>query len=152
MLHHVIAMGAGREAADLLLTNARLVNVFSGDIETTHVAVGHGVIVGIGREYRRAKQAYDLAGKYLLPGLIDGHVHLESSLLSAVDFSICCSDALRGAHHDRRQRQAGQRAKGLQNHVHTVSVLELPHAVVEGRRCVLLRNAGYEPLLIDKAQ
>ncbi len=87
MLHHVIAMGAGREAADLLLTNARLVNVFSGDIETTHVAVGHGVIVGIGREYRRAKQAYDLAGKYLLPGLIDGHVHLESSLLSPARYA-----------------------------------------------------------------
>src|SRR6266508_1342550 len=87
MLHHVIAMGAGREAADLLLTNARLVNVFSGDIETTHVAVGHGVIVGIGREYRRASQAYDLAGKYLLPGLIDGHVHLESSLLSPARYA-----------------------------------------------------------------
>jgi adenine deaminase len=87
MLHHVIAMGAGSEAADLLLTNARLVNVFSGDIETTHVAVGHGVIVGIGREYRRASQVYDLAGKYLLPGLIDGHVHLESSLLSPARYA-----------------------------------------------------------------
>jgi adenine deaminase len=67
--------------------NARLVNVFSGDIETTHVAVGHGVIVGMGREYRRARQVYDLAGKYLLPGLIDGHVHLESSLLSSARYA-----------------------------------------------------------------
>ncbi len=87
MLQHVIAMGAGREAADLLFTNARLVNVFSADIETTQVAVGHGVIVGIGPEYRQARQVYDLAGKYLLPGLIDGHVHLESSLVSPARYA-----------------------------------------------------------------
>jgi adenine deaminase len=87
MLEHIIAMGAGREEADLLFTNIQLVNVFSGDIETTNVAVGHGVIVGIGQEYRRARQVYDLAGKYLLPGLIDGHVHLESSLLSPAHYA-----------------------------------------------------------------
>ena len=87
MLKHVIAMAAGREEADLLFTNARLVNVFSGDIEMTHVAMGHGMIVGIGPEYRRARQVYDLAGKYLLPGLIDAHVHLESSLLSPARYA-----------------------------------------------------------------
>lgn len=87
MLRDVIAMAAGRREADLLFTNARLLNLFSGEVETTHVAVGHGVIVGIGPMYRRSRQVYDLAGKYLLPGFIDGHVHLESSLLSPARYA-----------------------------------------------------------------
>jgi adenine deaminase len=87
MLDDVIAMAAGRKEPELLLINARVLNVFSGDLETAHVAVGHGVIVGIGREYTRAQQVYDLHGNYLLPGLIDGHVHLESSLLSPARYA-----------------------------------------------------------------
>ena len=78
--------------------------------------------------------------------------HLESPLLAAVDFSVCSSNALRRPHHNRRQRQARQRTKGLQNHVRAVSILKLSHAVVEGCGCVLLRNSGYEPLPIDEAQ
>ena len=87
MLDDVIAMAAGRKEPELLLTNARVLNVFSGDIETTHVAVGHGVIVGMGREYAHAQQVHDLREKYLLPGFIDGHVHLESSLLSPARYA-----------------------------------------------------------------
>jgi adenine deaminase len=87
MLDDVIAMAAGRKEPELLLTNVRVLNVFSGDLETTHVAVGQGVIVGMGREYAHAQQVYDLHGKYLLPGLIDGHVHLESSLLSPARYA-----------------------------------------------------------------
>jgi adenine deaminase len=49
MLDDIIAMAAGRKAPELLLINARVLNVFSGDLETTHMAVGHGVIVGMGR-------------------------------------------------------------------------------------------------------
>jgi adenine deaminase len=49
MLDDIIAMAAGGKAPDLLLINARVLNVFSGDLETTHMAVGHGVIVGMGR-------------------------------------------------------------------------------------------------------
>lgn len=82
MLDDVIAMAAGRREPELLLINVQVLNVFSGDLETTHVAVGHEVIVGMGQEYDKAQQGYDLRGSYLLPGLIDGHVHLESSLLS----------------------------------------------------------------------
>ena len=87
MLQEVIAMAAGRREADLLFRNVRLLNLFSGEVETTHVAVGHGVIVGVGGMYQRARQVYDLAGKYLLPGFIDGHVHLESSLLSPARYA-----------------------------------------------------------------
>jgi adenine deaminase len=55
MLDDVIAMAAGRTAPELLLTNARVLNVFSGELEIAHVAVGHGVIVGIGRECAHAQ-------------------------------------------------------------------------------------------------
>jgi adenine deaminase len=57
MFKHVIAMGVGREATALLFTDARLVNVFSGNVETTLVAVGHGVIVGIGSDHECATLA-----------------------------------------------------------------------------------------------
>ena len=87
MLRDVIAMAAGRREADLLFTNVRLLNLFSGEVEITHVAVGDRVILGIGPMYQRARQVYDLAGKYLLPGFIDGHVHLESSLLSPARYA-----------------------------------------------------------------
>jgi len=87
MLHDVIAMAAGRQEADLLFTNAHLLNLFTGEVEITHVAVGQGVIVGIGEMYQRARQVYDLAGKHLLPGFIDGHVHVESSLLSPARYA-----------------------------------------------------------------
>ncbi|MBI3329934.1 MAG: adenine deaminase [Nitrospinae bacterium] len=87
MLHDVIAMAAGRQEADLLFTDAHLLNLFTGEVEITHVAVGQGVIVGIGEMYQRARQVYDLAGKYLLPGFIDGHVHMESSLLSPARYA-----------------------------------------------------------------
>jgi adenine deaminase len=87
MLDDVIAMAMGRKEPELLLINARVLNVFSGDLETAHVAVGHGVIVGIGREYTHAQQVYDVHGNYLLPGFIDGHVHLESSLLSPARYA-----------------------------------------------------------------
>ncbi len=87
MLQQVIAMAAGRGEADVLFTNAHLLNLFSGEVEDTHVAVGRGVIVGIGPMYQRAREVYDLRGKYLLPGFIDGHVHLESSLLSPARYA-----------------------------------------------------------------
>jgi adenine deaminase len=87
MLHKVVAMAAGRQEADLLFTNVRLLNLFSGEIELTHVAVGHGVVVGVGPMYQRAREVFDLAGRYLLPGFIDGHVHLESSLLSPARYA-----------------------------------------------------------------
>ncbi|MBI4642019.1 MAG: adenine deaminase [Candidatus Tectomicrobia bacterium] len=76
-----IEMGYREDKADLLLKGVNLVNIFSGEIYPTNVAVGDGTIVGIGREYREGRVIYDLSGKYLLPGFINGHVHIESSLL-----------------------------------------------------------------------
>ena len=75
-----LAVAEGRSEADLLLRDARLVNVASGEIERVNVAIADGRIAGVG-EYTDAKQGIDLAGSYLAPSFIDGHVHIESSIL-----------------------------------------------------------------------
>jgi len=81
-----IAAARGTESADMLLRNGRLVNVFSGTIEECDVAIAGGQIVGIGRDYRAATTV-DLEGSYLVPGLIDAHVHIESSLCTPPQFA-----------------------------------------------------------------
>lgn len=83
-LKHRIDVAAGRKPADLLLTNAKVVSVFADQILKTDVAVADGVIVGFGRY--KAKKVIDLKGGYLSSGLIDGHLHIESSLLSPAEF------------------------------------------------------------------
>ena len=79
-LRELIAVARGEAAADLLLTNARIVNTLSGDIEDGSVAVCGQMIAGVG-DYRQGKETVDLGGRYLFPGLIDGHIHPESSML-----------------------------------------------------------------------
>lgn len=69
-----------REPADILWRDARLVNVASGEIERVNVAVCDGSIAGIG-DYTEANRVIDLNGDYLAPSFIDGHVHVESSLI-----------------------------------------------------------------------
>ena len=81
----LIRVARGEEEADLLLKNARVVNVFSGDIHETNVAISRSRIVGIG-DYR-AKEEIDLQGCYLCPGFIDGHVHIESSMVTIPEFA-----------------------------------------------------------------
>ncbi|MCD6318306.1 adenine deaminase [Candidatus Aerophobetes bacterium] len=81
----IIELARGGREVDLVLKNARLVNVFSGDIHLTNVAVQEGIIIGMG-EYR-AKEEIDLRGKYLVPGFFDGHVHLESSMVTPAEFA-----------------------------------------------------------------
>ena len=78
--------GQRRSPADLLLTNARVVNVFNGEIETANVAIYQGFVAGIG-DYKKAKKIIDLKGKYVVPGLINGHVHLESSMLDVGQYA-----------------------------------------------------------------
>ena len=70
---------------DLLLKNVSLINVFSGEIKRENVAVHSGVIVGFG-DYS-AKRVIDLKGKYLSPGFIESHIHIESSLLGITEFA-----------------------------------------------------------------
>ncbi len=81
----LLAVSRGEEEADLLLVGGRLVNVFSGRIEETEVAVATGRIAGFGK--RPAREVVDLGGAYLCPGFIDGHIHVESSLVSLPEFA-----------------------------------------------------------------
>jgi len=76
----LIKVARGEQPADLLFTNANIVNVFTGEVERGNVAVWGGYIAGVG-DYQKAKQVIDLDNKYLAPGLINGHTHLESSML-----------------------------------------------------------------------
>jgi len=80
-IQHKLSVARGEQRAELLFKNARVVNVFSGEIHKTNVAVEDGRIVGFG-DYR-AKTTIDLRGAYLAPSLIDGHFHIESSMLTA---------------------------------------------------------------------
>ena len=80
----LIRVARGEVEADLVLKNARLVNVFSGDVHVTDVAIARSLVAGLG-DYHATNQI-DLAGRYLAPGFIDGHVHIESSMLSVPEF------------------------------------------------------------------
>ncbi|CCF86288.1 adenine deaminase [Nitrolancea hollandica] len=75
-----LSVAEGRAEADLLLRDARLVNVASGEIERINVAIVDGRIAGAG-DYTEARGTIDLSGSYLAPSFIDGHVHIESSIL-----------------------------------------------------------------------
>ncbi|GAB4257452.1 MAG: adenine deaminase [Deferrisomatales bacterium] len=76
----LLAVARGEEPADLLLARARLVEVASGEVFETDIAVAGSRVAGIGSGYR-ARQVVDLQGRYVCPGFIDAHVHLESSLI-----------------------------------------------------------------------
>ncbi len=80
-----IAAALGTERADLVVKNARIFNVFTEDFERADLAVSEGVIVGIGT-YSGVEEV-DGTGKYLVPSFIDGHVHLESSIVSPSQYA-----------------------------------------------------------------
>ncbi|MGD8902071.1 MAG: adenine deaminase [Anaerolineae bacterium] len=84
-LEATIAVARGEEPADLLLRNAQLVNVLSGEIHAADIAIYDGKVVGFG-EYS-ASQIVDLAGKLVCPGFMDAHVHLESSMVQPAEFA-----------------------------------------------------------------
>jgi adenine deaminase len=85
-LAHLISVAKGELSADLILANAKVVNVFTGEVESGNVAILGDRIAGVG-DYRQAKQVLDLGGKYLAPGLINGHTHLESSMLDVGQYA-----------------------------------------------------------------
>lgn len=84
-LEERIKVASGEGEVDLLIRNGRIVDVFSGQIEKKDVAIFDGIIVGFG-DYK-AKKVFDLKGEFLCPGLIDGHVHVESSLVGIPEFA-----------------------------------------------------------------
>ncbi len=80
----IINAAAGREKADLVLKNATYVNVFANQLCTADIAVAEGLIVGMGRY--SGETEVDCSGKIVLPGFLDAHIHLESSLVSPREF------------------------------------------------------------------
>ena len=84
-MHHLIDIARGNVPADLLLQNAKVVNVFSGEVHPANVAIAGAWIAGVGAEYSAGKETLDFEGLYLLPGLINGHFHLESSILTPAE-------------------------------------------------------------------
>ena len=84
-LETLIAVARGEEPADLVLRNARLLNVFSGEIHPADIAIHDGRVVGLG-EYQ-ARQAVDLEQRFVTPGLIDAHVHLEDAMVQPSEFA-----------------------------------------------------------------
>jgi adenine deaminase len=81
-----LRIARGDEPADLVLRNARVVNVLSGEIYSGDVVVADGRIVTIGAGYEGRAQR-DLGERYLVPGLIDGHMHLESTMMVMGQFA-----------------------------------------------------------------
>ncbi len=84
-LAQIIKIARGDEPADTLLKNGRVINVFSGEIIETDIAIVHSRIVGLGPY--EARQTVDLAGRYVAPGLIDSHVHIESAMVPPPEFA-----------------------------------------------------------------
>lgn len=82
---HMIRVARGEEKADLVLKNADYINVFSNELCHGDIAVAEGLVVGMGRY--EGKQEVDVSGKIVSPGFVDAHIHLESSLVTPVNFA-----------------------------------------------------------------
>lgn len=91
MREKLIRTALGQEKPDLLLKNAKIVNVFSGEIIPGNIAITCGTIAGIG-DYDEAEQIVDLEGRYVAPGLIDAHCHVESSMVVP---AVYCAEVVR---------------------------------------------------------
>ena len=81
----IIAVAAGREKADLVLKNAKYLDVFSNEFLCGDIAVANGLIAGVGKY--DGKTEIDVSGKLVLPGFIDAHIHLESSMVTPAEFA-----------------------------------------------------------------
>jgi len=85
VLKEIIRSARGQKQVDLLLANARIINVFSGEIFSGDIAVADGYIVGFGTY--DAKNTVDIGGRFVAPGFIDAHVHIESSMTGMTEFA-----------------------------------------------------------------
>jgi adenine deaminase len=86
-LQRRIRVGLGEEPGDLLLVNAQVVNVFTARVEPASIVIADGWIAGVGQENWSAKEVIDVGGRYVAPGWIDSHMHLESTLLLPSELS-----------------------------------------------------------------
>jgi adenine deaminase len=84
-MEHLIAVARGDQPADLLLRNGKVVNVYSGEILAVDIAVAAGHVAGFGP--RSTRSEVDLQGRFVAPGFIDAHVHIESAMASPAEFA-----------------------------------------------------------------
>lgn len=84
-LNRFIKVAKGEEKAELVLKNAQVFHVFTGEFIKNDVAIENGHIAGI--DQYSGKEELDLQGKYLTPGFVDSHIHIESSMLSPLEFA-----------------------------------------------------------------
>jgi adenine deaminase len=85
-LELLLQVARGEQPADLVLRGGTLVNIFTGELYETDVAIAHGRIAGLGGGYTAA-QEIDLSGRYLCPGFVDGHMHVESTMVTIPQFA-----------------------------------------------------------------
>ena len=86
-LRRRIEVARGMRPADLLLRGGKVVNVLTGEVYKANIAICNNVIAGVGDYYRDGIEIHDAEGLYLLPGFIDAHVHIESSMLSVPEYA-----------------------------------------------------------------
>lgn len=85
-LHHLIHTAQYPETADIIIQNGTIIDVFSLDTFQSDIAIKNGYIVGIGN-YPTGSNIIDATGKYIIPGFIDGHIHIESTMTIPSEFS-----------------------------------------------------------------
>lgn len=83
-LKSVVEVARGSRAVDLCIRNVRLINVFTGTVQSVDLAVHDGLVIGWGSY--RARNEIDAMGWYACPGFIDGHIHIKSTMLSPAQF------------------------------------------------------------------
>lgn len=82
-----IAVATGRETADLVIKNGKIIDVFNAEIIEGDVAIADGYIAGIGGTSYSGRKTIDAKGRYVSPAFIDGHVHIESSMVTPQEFA-----------------------------------------------------------------
>ncbi len=107
----LIAAAQGHQPLDLLIRQVRLVNVYTGRIEPAALGIRHGRIVSLDADGFEARQVFDADGQYALPGFIDTHIHVDSTLLIPENLAQLivprADGALRRSDGDRQRRWAG---------------------------------------------
>ena len=84
-LYRRVQTASGEKKAQLVLKSAGVLNVFTEELESADVAISDGYIVGVGQGYE-GEQEIELPGMIICPGFLDGHIHLESSMVVPVEF------------------------------------------------------------------
>ncbi len=87
-LRSLIDVASGRKSADLCIRNCRIIDVYDREVFSSDLYITDGLIAGFGNpSFPEAKETFDAEGRFLSPGFIDSHVHIESSHLSPAEFS-----------------------------------------------------------------